>query len=105
MHFAAFLQLLDRGAPTVLENFLLRMESRSLKSLRLCSKTICNLVLPYLFTGQDALFISAHPLDLDIFEAVLNNPDLRLRVQKTVWDDTTFDPRLLEHEVWEKNRP
>jgi hypothetical protein len=105
MDFEAFIQLLNQGALTVLDDFFHCLGSRDLKSLRLCSKAWSNLVIPYLFTGQDALFISAHPSDLETFEVVVKNPDLRPRVHKIVWDDTTFDPRLVQPEFWHRFSP
>lgn len=105
MDHGQFFQYLSNYIPCILDAILFDLQRTDLKALRQCSKSMSSLVLPYLFRGSDALFLSAHPPDLETLKAVMSNPDLSRRVQKIVWDDTTFNPRLLQRVNYNHDRP
>ena len=62
------------------------LTNRDMKSLRLTCKYLSNTV-PLNFSR---VFLSANPLDIEVFRAVADHPTLRHQVQEIIWDDARF---------------
>ena len=63
----------------------------ALKNLRLTSKLFDRLASPFIW---DRIWISSHPLDLDVFKRVTKSR-FAGNIRELVWDDTTFQRPLL----------
>lgn len=63
----------------------------ALKHLRLTSKLFERLASPLIW---DRIWISSHPLDLEVFERVTKSR-FASNIRELVWDDTTFQRPLL----------
>lgn len=100
MGLVYFLIFTARGASDIFHTFISLLSKVDLKSLSLTCRTLRNLVYDGLFSGEDPLFISANGTDLKYFEFIVQHPVLRLKVRKLVWDDSTFDERILNQTYW-----
>lgn len=62
------------------------LTNRDVKSLRLTCKYLNNTV-PLSFSR---VFLSANPLDIEVFRAVADHPTLRHQIKEIIWDDARF---------------
>ncbi len=94
--------------PQELVNLILESAPKNdLKTLRLVCKKLKVSATPYLF---NRIYISSYPLDLEVFDHILENSTLAKGVIELIWDDTTFAPSVCELEepppsVWGPPKP
>lgn len=96
MNLVGFAEYVAHGAASTFDILTSLLSKTDLKVLSLASRTMRSLVFDSIFAGDDPLFISANTIDLEYFDFIVQHPDLRTRVRKLVWDDSTFDVRILE---------
>ena len=73
-----------------------------LKSARCVSKTWCCFASDFLF---DQIYISANPVDLDIFEAISKHPTLRHCVRHLIYDLNVFDNQIQKRRYYYQEAP
>ena len=88
------------GAYEALGSLMSYLSVSDLKAFSLCSREARHLTMPYLFDGTDRLYLSSNKVDLDVFKAVTNNSFLCQRVQRIVFDDSTYDERSESDDYW-----
>lgn len=101
MDLVGFAEYVAYGAASTFDILTSLLSKIDLKALSLTSRTMRSLVFDSIFAGDDPLFISANTIDLEYFDFIVQHPDLRTRVRKLVWHDSTFDERILEQAYWE----
>lgn len=79
--------------PELFEAVLSELPNRDIKNLRLASFSLARAAQLRL----DRVFLSTHPLDIRVLNAIAENDDYRTRVVELVYDDARF-PRSLETE-------
>jgi hypothetical protein len=98
--------------PELLGIIVSQLHSDDVKQVRLTCKRLNEIGSHHLY---DVLYISSHPLDIEVFETVAKNPLLLQNVRELVIDDTTMSPMLerwpvfrryaeLEEEHWQLRR-
>lgn len=97
MNLDTLLVYLARGALTASETTIAELHSDDVKSLRHISREVSDILVPYLFDLPEEIYVSAYEPDLDVTQAVLDNPLLRYRVRKSVWDYSVIDHELLRY--------
>lgn len=97
MNLDTLLVYLARGALTASETIIAELHSDDVKSLRHISREVSDILVPYLFDLSEEIYVSAYEPDLDVTQAVLDNPLLRYRVRKLVWDYSVIDHELLRY--------
>jgi len=83
--------------PHVKESILRLLPRRDLKTLRLSSRALLTLVTPYIF---NRLYISSHPLDLEVFNLICNTENLAQHITHLIWDDSMIIPRFANREFF-----
>lgn len=82
------------GLPYEVKGQIIRyLPGRDLKSIRVTCQQLHREASPSLFP---VLYLSCHPLDLDVFRLVVANPLLVIGVRELVIDDTTLAPSLAD---------
>ncbi|KAH6962223.1 hypothetical protein BKA56DRAFT_736982 [Ilyonectria sp. MPI-CAGE-AT-0026] len=83
--------------PEILGGILSMLPGQALQSLRASCRGLNQAASPLLFP---VLYLSCHPLDLDVFQLVAANELLLGGVRELVIDDTTLAPSLSEWKVF-----
>lgn len=83
--------------PEILDGILPMLPGQALQSLRASCRRLNQAASPLLFP---VLYLSCHPLDLDVFQLVTANELLLSGVRELVIDDTTLAPSLSEWKVF-----
>jgi hypothetical protein len=83
--------------PHLKESLFRNLPRRDLKTLRLSSRALLTLVTPYIF---DRLYISSHPLDLEVFNHICNAENIAQHVTHLIWDDSMISPRFANREFF-----
>lgn len=84
--------------PEILGGILSMLPGQALQSLRASCRGLNQAASPLLFP---VLYLSCHPLDLDVFQLVAANQLLLGGVRELVIDDTTLAPSLSEWKVFQ----
>ena len=77
----------------LLDDILHLLPGRDIKSTRAACHHLNYAASPLLF---QELYLSCHPLDLEVFQLVANNPLLIENVKELIIDDTTMAPSLMD---------
>lgn len=85
------MRLLEALPRELLKYILTLLPNKAIKSLRLTNKALNEASSPHLFP---TLYLSCHPLDLQVFQLVVDNPLLATNVRELVIDDTCLAPSL-----------
>jgi hypothetical protein len=99
MDLPTFLLYLHHGAWSCCRTIFDHLSLRDIHSLRLTTKRIEQVASTYYFPFS-RVYISSHAADLAAFTAITSNPRLAAQVEEIVWDDTTFNPSLLDFNVF-----
>ncbi|MCJ1228961.1 hypothetical protein MMC12_005625 [Toensbergia leucococca] len=81
----------------LLDNIVRRLDSHGIKTIRLTSQRLHQVASPLLF---QRIFISSHPLDLDVFNRITSNSILQKNIRELIWDDTTLNQVLMTWEIF-----
>ena len=97
MELKDFIVYLHDGAYTVYEQLIGHLSNADLKSLRLSIRPLSADLFPRLFRR---IYISTHTDDLEVFVRIAKHQRAAKYVREIIWDDTTFDRRLLDIEEY-----
>ncbi|KAF2163325.1 hypothetical protein M409DRAFT_26362 [Zasmidium cellare ATCC 36951] len=84
---------MDRLPNEISDNILQSLSIRDVKSVRLACRSCAAMGAPHLFPR---VWLSSHPLDVQIFRMVVRNPLICRGVKELIWDDTTYCDSLME---------
>jgi hypothetical protein len=88
MNLVDLLDFLYHGAFPVWRYLIEHLTNHEIKSLRLVQRAASTALFPYLF---HRIYISAHYIDLEVFQRIATHPLARKHVRELLWDDCTFD--------------
>ncbi|KAH7186252.1 uncharacterized protein B0J16DRAFT_400320 [Fusarium flagelliforme] len=80
--------ILQKLPNELIQDVLDLLPNRDIKSLRLTCRQLCNQA----HLRFDRVFISANPLNVNVFLAVTNHNVFRQQVKEIIWDDATLMP-------------
>ncbi|KPM44541.1 hypothetical protein AK830_g1975 [Neonectria ditissima] len=84
--------------PEIIDGILLRLPGQAIQALRATCRHLNHAASPFLFP---VLYLSCHPLDLEVFQLVAANDLLLSGVRELVIDDTTLAPSLTDWKVYQ----
>ena len=97
MELLEFITYIHDGAYTVYEQLIGHLTNADLKSLRLVVRPLGADLFPRLFRR---IYISTHSDDIEVFVRIADHKSAANHVREIIWDDTTFDRRLLDIEEY-----
>lgn len=88
---------MDRLPNELTDTVLQDLSIQDIKSLRLTCRSYATVGAPHLFPR---VWLSSHPLDVQVFRTVIRNPLICRGVRELIWDDTTYCDSLMDREKY-----
>lgn len=90
---------MDRLPQELTDAILESVSTRDIRAFRLACRRCADAGAPHLFPR---VWLSSHPLDVEVFRTFLRNPQICGGVKELIWDDTTYCDSLMEKEKYFK---
>lgn len=88
---------MDRLPNEITDAILQDLSIQDIKSLRQTCRSYAAMGAPHLFPR---VWLSSHPLDVQVFRMVIRNPLISRGVRELIWDDTTYCGSLMDKEKY-----